>query len=236
MNRLALALLSASITFAAPAWAAPQDQNDDDPPSIIVLGEGKVSVKPTLATVEIGVATQAATAGKALAANSTAMNELMKTLTTQGIAEKDIQTSSFDVSPSYSSESNRAPRITGYSVRNTVSVRVHKTAQMGPVLDAVVASGANQVHSIRFSVEDPSKLLDDARKQAIEDGKRKAALYAQGAGVTLGKLLHVIEMGSNTPPRPMAMYRMAAAEMQSTPISTGEQELSVNITVVYAIQ
>lgn len=235
MKPLVLIALLGTMTFAANPARAVDEKND--PPSIIVQGEGRVFAKPTLATVDIGVVTHASTAGKALAANSAAMNELMKTLVAQGLAERDIQTNNFDISPTYSQENNRAPRISGYAVTNQVQVRVHKTAQVGPVLDAVVASGANQVNSIRFTVEDSSKLLDDARKQAIEDAKRKAAIYAQGAGITLGKVLYVIEGGGSVPPRPMPMMQMkAVAAMESTPVAAGEQELAVNATVVFAIQ
>ncbi len=233
MKRVALVALTGILLFGAKPAIALEERNE--PPSIIVHGEGKAFVKPTLATLEIGVVTEASSAAKALAANSAAMTELMSSLTGQGITERDVQTSNFDVSPKYSNGVNgRVPRIDGYTVSNNVHVRIHKTSQVGPVIDAVVQSGANQVNRIAFSVEDSSKMMDEARRDAMADAKRKAAIYAQAAGVTLGKVLYVIE-GGGAIPGPVPMYRMQAA-MQSTPISSGEQQLNVNTTVVFAIQ
>ena len=148
-----------------------------------------------------------------------------------------MQTSSFDISPNYINTSNRAPKISGYTVRNEVTVRVHKIDKIGNLLDAVVYSGANQVSRISFSVEDQSRLLDDARKDLIEDARRKATLYAQAAGVQLGKVINVIEDFGRRHDVPMAMSaRMAPAGAPQPSIAGGEQELTVNATVVFAIQ
>lgn len=231
-NLLVIALIGLA---QSPCWALEHD--NDDPPSIIVQGEGKVKVKPSAASVRIGVVTEASTAAQALKQNSNSMSELIKTLTEQGIAEKDIQTVELSVSPTYTSQSNRSPRISGYNVRNGVLVRTKAIAQLGPILDAVTASGANNIDGITFTVDNQSKLLDDARKQAMDDASRKATLYAQAGGVQLGKVLHIIEGGLHGGPIPipmMAATRFAAAAA-TTPVMSGEQELGVNVTVVYAI-
>ena len=236
MRKLAFVILSSALlSVAAPTFAASDEKNE--PPSIIVQGEGKAYAKPTLATIEIGVVSQDATAAQALADNSKAMADLFKTVGAQGIADKDVQTSSFDISPNYINSSNRAPKISGYTVRNEVTVRVHKVDKIGSLLDAVVYSGANQVSRISFSVEDKSRVLDDARRDLIEDARRKATLYAQAAGVELGKVINVIEDLGRPHAMPMAMsMRMApGGAPPETSIAGGEQELTVNATVVFAI-
>lgn len=234
-SRATTTLLASLMCLGAPVFAAAGERTE--PPSIIVQGEGKVYAKPSLASVQIGVVSQAATAAQALADNSKEMTELVKTVTAQGVADKDVQTSAFDIAPNYINSTNRSPKISGYTVRNNVTVKIRNTDKVGSLLDAVVYSGANQVNSIVFSVDERSRLLDEARKEAIEDARRKAALYAEAAGVQLGKVLYVVEGGAS--PRPM-FYAPAAAMMAgglaTTPIAAGEQQLSVSATVVFAIQ
>lgn len=213
-------------------------------PSVVVTGQGKVKARPDMASINLGVATVAPTAADALNKNTSAMNTLMKALTSNGIEERDIQTAQFSVNPEYRQPNPRnpdeqynPPKISGYRVSNDVSIKVRNLKNLGKVLDQVVTAGANQVNGINFSVAEPEPLLDDARKNATLDAKRKAQIYANAAGIKLGRVLFITESSSHFPgPIPLATMSRGFAEASSVPISPGEQELSTTVSVGYAIE
>ena len=125
--------------------------------TIRVTGVGQVKAPPDMATIYTGVVTQASDAELALAANNSAMRQIMRVLTEQQVAKKDIQTSSFNVSPEY----ERPPRggrptqkIIGYRVTNQVQVHVRNLPNLGEVLDALVSAGSNRVSGISFGIDD----------------------------------------------------------------------------------
>lgn len=213
-------------------------------PSVVVTGQGKVKTRPDTANINLGVASVSPTAAEALSKNTSDMNTLMKTLTSNGIEERDIQTAQFSVNPEYHQPNARntgepysPPKITGYRVSNEVRIKVRNLKNLGKVLDQVVTAGANQVHGISFSVAEPEPLLDEARKNATLDAKRKAEIYANAAGIKLGKVLFITESAPHFPgPIPMMTMSRQYAEASSVPISPGEQEISTTVSVGYAIE
>ncbi len=125
---------------------------------ITVSGEGSASGTPDEAMLSAGVVTSARTAAQALAANSRAMNAVFTTLKGAGIADKDIQTSGFSVQQQYTQGTTSAPaRISGYEVTNNVMVRVDDLSHLGATLDALVASGANNIGDIQFAIKNPNR-------------------------------------------------------------------------------
>lgn len=233
-----------TLAIAALFTALPDGPAPDPPatpgrplvPSMTVVGESEVLVKPDTATVQVGVVTQGASAAKALKDNNAAMQGLFKTLAARKIAEKDIQTSNFGVTPRYhrDPESGEPPEVIGYRVTNQVRVKVRDLAALGEVLDEVVAAGANRVQGVSFSVAAPDELLDDARRKAVADARRKADLYAKAAGVKVGRVLLVQEQSPQLPrPKVFGLARDSAA---SVPVAPGELEFGARITVTYAIE
>jgi uncharacterized protein YggE len=202
--------------------------------SITVAGQGTATAPPDMAQINIGVMTQAPTASQALAANSESARAIMDTLKSQQIAEKDIQTSQFTIHPvlSHQTRDGEEPKITAYQVSNQVLVRVRHLPTLGKVLDAVVAAGSNQIYGISFGIDNETGVLNQARNRAIQDARARAELFAQAAGVKLGKLLSIQESGA-APQPPQPMMRMAIAE--SVPIATGEQELTASVSVTYEL-
>jgi uncharacterized protein YggE len=202
-----------------------------------MLGQGTAKAAPDQAQFSTGVVTQGSTAALALAANSRAMNAVFATLKRLGIPDKDIQTSNFSLSPQYQicKPGTACPqRVVGYEVSNTVNVTIEDFDKTGAVLDALVSSGSNQIDNIGFSIRDTSALLKEARVAAVKDAIDRAGTYAKAAGVTLGPILSIQE-SSNYQPRPMyeAKAMMAAAP---PPIAGGEQSVSANVTITWAIQ
>ncbi|MBE0704503.1 MAG: SIMPL domain-containing protein [Afipia sp.] len=223
-------VIAACLALASPAFA------DALPPSISVNGQATVSAAPDLAEIEAGVTTEAKTARAASEANAKAMNAVLAALKQTGIAQKDVQTSQISLQPQMTSRNNSSapPQITGYRATNRVSVTLRDTAKIGDTLDALVAAGANDIGGVSFSVSQSSKLLDEARARAIDDAHRKAAIYAQSAGVTLGGPLSIAEEGV---PPPIAFRKMnASLAAAPTPIVPGEQTLRMSVHVSYEIK
>jgi hypothetical protein len=224
----------ATPTFAAHSPAGPV---------IAVEGTGEVQSAPDVAFVDAGVTTNGTTAGDALAANTKAMTALVATLKAEGIDAKDIQTSQFSLNPQYvypdkdSSGNTPPPRIVGYQVQNGVSVEVRKIPDLGGILDKIVSVGANTINNVGFSVDDPGKLLVEARKAAFADARSKAQTYAAAAGEELGDIISIDESQAVPQmPRPMmAKTMMAVAAPAPVPVEAGQLSYDVNVSVRWAL-
>ena len=225
------ALCLATLAAAAPALA-----NESAPPSITVTGAGEVSAAPDMAHVSAGVVTESAHAADAVKATSAAMQKVIAALDAAGIEKKYVQTNRFDVSPVYAEGPARGskPSIVGYRATNQVQVEVHGVDKVGTVLDALVGAGANELGGISFDIAEPAPLLDDARRKAIADARRKAELYAREAGVALGRVLDIDETGGGGGPVPVAYGRMMA-DAVAAPVAPGQLDLSASVTVRFAI-
>ena len=230
-------LLATALT--APVFAA-----EDIVGTLSIAGQGQVTAAPDTAFVTSGVTTEGATAREALDANTAAMTSLMDTLKSAGIEARDIQTSGFTVAPNYVYSDTRdangytlPPKINGYQVSNTVSVRVRKLDDLGAVLDKAVTVGANTINGISFAVEDPTKLYDEARKAAFADARRKAELYAEASGGGLGKIQSINEQQDMGQPQPYLMKTMAMdAASAPVPVSAGELSYSINVNVTWVLE
>ncbi|KAA5602250.1 SIMPL domain-containing protein [Blastochloris sulfoviridis] len=229
--RLILAL-AGSLLLAGPLAAQPA------PRLLTVLGEARLEVAPDRAFVTAGVTTQGKSARDALAANSRTMTDVLRMLRDAGLEDADIRTGNVSVQPvvAYPAPKNseRTPRITGYTVSNQVSVRLADPAKLGEMLDKLVSAGANQVSDIRFGLADEGKLRDSVRADAVKDARRKAELYATAAGTRLGRVMALSEVDAPPLPRPLAM-RAAAADAMAVPIAPGEQTVKVQISMTWEL-
>jgi len=215
--------------------AVPARAETDQPSFIAVTGEAHISVPPDLAQIDAGVTSEAKTAREASDTNNAAMSKVLLALKGAGLDEKDYQTSRLSLQPQYSSSKTSAPSIiVGYRASNRVTIRLRDVTKVAGVIDTLVSAGANDIGGINFLVSQASKLLDDARAQAIADARRKAEIYAKAAGVTLGTPISISEEGA---PQPMFRAR-TAMPMAATPvpIAQGEETLSVSVAVTWAIK
>jgi uncharacterized protein YggE len=202
---------------------------------ITVSGEATVSVEPDLASLRAGVISDAKTARDALDANSKAMNAVMTAVRAIGIPDRDLQTARYAIQPIYDPGRPARDRINGFQATNSLLIKVRAFDKLGEIIDRAVAAGANTVGSVEFIVTEPSKFLDEARKQAIADARRKAALYAAAADVVLGRALIITEQSSGLEPAPLVMLRSSAAAPE-TPIIPGERSLHVSVNVSFELQ
>jgi uncharacterized protein YggE len=225
----AIAALFAATLLAAPARA------DDFPSAITVSGEATVSAAPDLAQIDAGVANDAKSAKEASEANNAAMGKVLLALKGAGIPEKDYQTSRLSLQPQYvPNRSTGANPVVGFRASNRVTVKIRDVTKVAAIIDTLVSAGANDIGNISFEVTQASKLLDDARGQAVVDARRKAEIYAKATGVTLGAPLSISEGGA---PMPLFKSRMAVAPMATqAAVAPGEETLAVTVNVSWAIK
>lgn len=216
-----LAAFVAAVLLATPACALDR--------TITVSGEATVAARPDQAMINLGVTTQAGNAREASDNNAKKMTSLLAAIKAAGVDDKDVQTRRLSLQPE-TNTSGGATKLTGFRATNQVAIRLRNVDQLSELLDRAVGAGANDISGIEFVVSDRDKLLDQARRDAIADAKRKAEIYAAAAGAAVGRPT-AIEEGGVAPPRPLAEMRIRAA----TPVAVGEQTLHSTVTVSYEL-
>lgn len=228
MKAIASALAIVVAVVAPPAFAQIAT------PAISVSGEASVAAAPDLAILDAGVTSDARTAREASDFNNAAMGKVLLALKNAGIPERDVQTQRLSLQPQYSEQRNAAsPTITSYRASNRVAVKLRDMTLVATTLDLLVGAGANEIGGVDFSVAQPSKLLDDARTQAVADARRKAEILAKAAGVELGAALIVSEDSS---PPVFARKAFRAASASPAAVAPGEETLRVIVSVKWAIK
>ncbi|MEM7528650.1 MAG: SIMPL domain-containing protein [Pseudomonadota bacterium] len=236
MRRPELLTAVAALVALLAAPVAAQDANEDRR-FVQVQGAGEATATPDMATVTIGVTSEARTAARALDTNSADMAKVLDALGTAGVEARDIATTTVTLSPLYNRPTADGVRsIRGYGASNQVQIRVRALDTLGATLDAVTEAGATDIRGIAFGLQDPDTAMDEARRDAIADARKRATLYADAAGVTLGTVLSISEttLGFPVPMQRMAFAAEAAAS--AVPIAPGERSLSVNVNVVFALE
>lgn len=233
--RLGLVAGIAALT-ALPAMAAPAGKGGlCKPGRLDVTGQGQAQAVPDMATITLGVTTQADTAAAAMSENSTRQAAIIDAVKAHGIEARDIQTSGLSLSPMMDySQNGQAPRVTGYQAQNLITVRVTDLGNLGVVLDQIVGAGANEMQGLVFSREDSQAAEDEARRNAVEDARHRAGVLAEAAGQKLGPLLTITEGGGMAPPRPM-MRAMAAEADSAMPVEAGSLQIGASVSLSYAL-
>jgi uncharacterized protein len=206
-----------------------------------VSGEGKQTVTPDLAIINIGIQTQEVTVADAQAKTAEAMDKLIAALKLQGVDEKDIQTASFSISQvtRWDNDKNESV-VTGYSVSNTVTVKIRDIKKAGVTIDAAAAAGGDliRVNGITFTVDDPTAAYNQARDKAIQNAMDKAKQIAEKSGAKLGKITYITESNSYYPVyRSYDSYKAEAVGAPGvvTHVSAGEQDVTTTVQISYAI-
>lgn len=213
----------------------------DQMTGISVAGEGKVTAAPDVANISLGVSVLAPTVAEARQQAAASLEAMLATMRNNGVDDKDIQTSQLNISPEYDYRNNETI-LRGFRVQNNVNAEIRDIDSTGKVVDEAVEAGGNnaQIQGISFTIDDPSELQEQARKAAVEDAKRKADVLASAAGVSVGGPISISEGALVVPPN----YYYAAdraeagasAPLPETPIEPGELDVSISVTVTWAIQ
>ncbi len=219
-------LIMALCVVAAPGFAGSGQ--------ITVTGEGQVNKVPDMAVITLGISHQATTAQAAVSEVAVTAGAILAALEEMGLEPRDLRTSDLSLSPvrKSRSSSNADPKIVGFIAGNQVTARVRDLAILGRVLGRVTSEGANRFQGLRFALQDPAPALNEARVLAVIDGRARALLYADAAGVTLGPLVSISEPGTRVMPQAMTMMRAGMADM---PVAEGELSLNASVTMVFAI-
>jgi uncharacterized protein YggE len=226
---LTTVVLLACTGFAMASEAEPR-------PSVTVTGSGKVFFVPDLGYIHVGVSSDGATAAEAWQKNQEIVRKIFASLKELGIEEKDFKTSNLNVQPRYLHKKDEAPKLLGYTVTYDLTVTVRKLDQMGTLLDQMVDAGANRNMNISFGCSKVDELLDQARAKAVADARKRANLYVTGAGGRLGDVLAITDVPQHFKGPMLPIDALAVREGKaSLPIAAGEQELSVAVTIRWAI-
>jgi uncharacterized protein YggE len=229
MKRIALAA-GALLALAALAGALrPDGAGAADPggstDTVTVTGTGVVSAVPDRAEVSAGVDSRARTASAALAANGAATQKVIAALRASG--GKDVTTQTVSLSPSY--DQNGRP--SGFVASNVASAGTTLDGA-GKLIDAAVAAGANTVYGPSLSRSDADALSRQALGKAVDDAKARAEILAKAAGRMLGGVTAIVEGGAG----PVPVYAKASAAQDSTPVVSGPQETTAQVTVTYQLR
>lgn len=229
----AMAVFGGGYTSPSPILNQYQNQNS----GIVVTGQGQIQATPDIATLTLGVSAQETTVAAAQNEASTAMNAVMKALKDKGIADADITTVGFNINPVYDYRTN-TPVITGYQVTNMITVTIRKIADTSAIIDTSATAGGNfiRVNSVGFGVNDPTPYLKQARAKAMANAIDTAGQLATLGGIKIGLPIYITESSGYYPPAPMYYASAGIAKDMATPISPGQTEISVSVTVIYAIQ
>jgi len=224
--------------FAGPIPFSITNVTSNKSEAFTVTGEGKVSVKPDIATVNVGVQAQGTTVEEVQNNLNKDSNAVTMAIKAMGIDEKDIKTSNYNLSPTYDYSSSRQ-QITGYQASSNVTIKVRKIDTANGVVDAATKAGANTVGGISFDVDDKTKAENEARKLAVADAKAKAELAAQTTGFTLGKIINYQESTNNN--RMMPMYAKTEMAMDAgagapTQLSVGSTDIELTVTLSYEVK
>ena len=225
-------LCCAALLAAVPAQAA------EEPPILSVSGSGMVQGAPDHAAVTLGVVTQAETAGAAQQENAAKASAIREALSALGIEDKDVKTEDYNFRPEYSREANARHVVVGYTASNTIRVQVRDVTMVGDVVDAALASGANTIHSLDFSIRDTNALRKRALESAVKDARDKADAIAHALGKSIVGVHHVTEnTGMFQPRRDNGMMMMAKSmdAAESTPIDAGTMSMTADVHIEFIL-
>jgi hypothetical protein len=202
---------------------------------ITVTGSGQVEGTPDTASFGIGVNTTASSAVGALEQNNRQVSSLEHSLEQSGVVAKDIQTSWLNLS----TNTNNSGDVTGFSADDELNVTMHNLSNLGEALDSAVHATGNGVtlDGISFSISNQSGLLAAARAQAMLSARTEASQLAAGGGLTLGSIVKVTDQeNASSNVEYYANAALAAQTASRVPVQAGQQQISVQVTVVYQLK
>ena len=206
------------------------------PATISVNGEGRVFIKPDIAIINVGVSKQSFDLLPAQQQAADVINKVSDFLKSKGVEEKDIKTTSYNISPRY--DYNEGIQIfRGYEVHQNLEIKIRDLSKVGAIISGSAQAGANQVGSLQFTVDDPKAAANEARAKAIKEAREKAVKLSKDLGVGLKKIIAYNEsQGGYQPPMP---YYSKGAELGrggDLVVPSGENEVLVNVSITYELK
>jgi uncharacterized protein YggE len=210
--------------------------------TITVTAQGMTTATPDLAEVTFSVVTQGQNPQTLTSNNTDKMNAVLEFVSSENIASSDIATTGYDLEPNYQYDSGTQTNfITGYTLTQTVTIKIHDLTNVANVLGGLAPLGVNQIGGVDFTFADPDTFLAVARADAINKAEEKAMQMARDTGTSLGEVVNVSENG--IVPQPEPIYSMAtggfAPSVAAAPtpdIQAGSQDITDNVTITYAVR
>lgn len=203
--------------------------------TISFSGEGKITATPDIALITAGVLTENTDSKAAQDANSLKTKSITDYLKVQGIDQKDIQTSNYNISPQYD-YTNGKSTISGYQVSENFQIKVRDLTKVSTILSGLVKAGANQVSNLGLQIENPDAIKAEARQKAIDDAKQKAQEVQGQVGIKLGRIVNFSENSGGATPIPFAYGAGMGGGGSSPAIEPGQNEITVDVTLTYQIK
>jgi uncharacterized protein YggE len=227
-------MLAAAVMLAATSLPVSAQVAIASGPQIVTTGSGEAQVTPDRATIMIGVQSRASTAAAAGADNARKQKAILDALKALGLTSEQLSTTNYNVNPEmqYPTPTNPTTRVVAYTVSNNVRVDVRRLEDIGKLIDAALAKGANEISSLQFSSSKADSVRRVALATAVADARADAEALARAAGGSLGSVIEITT--ASTPPRPImfdARMEMSAKAAVPTPIEPGQQTVSANVTV-----
>ncbi len=204
--------------------------------SITVEGQARVFGTPDIATVTLGVESKADEVASAQQENTRVMNALNGKVKALGISDEDIQTSNYSVYQNYvwnPDTQTSEPR--GWIVSQQITVKVRDTSKLSALLETAGTSGATNISGPNFTVDDMSKLKDEARAGALADAMKKAEELAQKLGVRFERIIGYREWTEGGSPPPYPYYAEGMGGGGAPKIEPGAAELILHSSVTYKL-
>jgi uncharacterized protein len=235
MRRTSMSALGA-LVVSIPVASSAQAPVPSPVPQVVVTGTGEARIAPDRATIFIGLQTRAATAAAAGVENARRQKAILDTLRALGLANEQLSTINYTVAPEmqYSPNGQMPPKVTGYTVTNTVRAEVRRLDDIGRIIDASLAKGANEISSLNFYSSKADSVRRAAMGSAVANARADAETLAQAGGGRLGALLEISTSEDRPQPVIQRMALSKSADSRQTPIEAGEQTFSSNVTVRWA--
>ena len=206
---------------------------------ITVSGTGEVYATPDVGLINISVKTEGKDVATATNENTVKMNEILSFIKGQGIADKDIKTTNFNINPYYEwNDKTGARSLTGYEITQTINVKIRDLSKIGAVISGATEKGANDISSLSFIVDDDEKVKEDAKNLAIKDAQEKAKNLEKALGIKMVKIMNF----SDSSYTPYVSYDQnysyklesaAGAGVMSPTIQTGENKITSTVSITY---
>ena len=208
---------------------------------VSVTGTGKVTVTPDIGQISLGVEVTLKTVAQARSSAAETLTAIIDTLKANGVADEDIRTQFFNIRPQFNFQRDDAPEIIGFTVTNTLDIKVREIDDLSKVLDDAIEAGGNfvRVNNVSFGVDEPEQYLDEARKLAVEDARARAKQLVELAGAELGDVRSISEGFGGGPPSPLLRLEVASFDSsgaQASPLSPGQQEITLTVNVTFDIK
>jgi uncharacterized protein YggE len=242
-GQMGLRMMTAAL-FALALTSGAAAQNPPAPPPALtgtrldINAEGRVTRPPDYVEIDAGATTDSASASEAIGRNAMRMEAIRAALHRAGVADRDVRTSEISLAPQWRNAPGEDPVFRGYRAVNEIHVRLRDIAGAGPVLDALVAAGANRIQGPNLGIERADAALDEARTLAIANARARAELYARALGMRVKRVVAVNETSRGLP---YANYGNSAAAgvvnfVDDTEIAPGVQAVVVSVSVQFELE